>query len=238
MIRLIYALFSVALCLLLCVSARADALTMTDRIAAVLLDRPRHASDANEDSRNREARLRDEAAAISSGVHHAACTGAWAHSDSCVKVWRGSLTELSAGLLAIVEHESHSAAYVATGNCAAGPAGARCDNGRARTVFQVWKTACPDVWQTDPGSEAEMRTGAYCAARLLSSALRFCTEVGEPPNWPGAYGRYAGQGCGWIGGQKREMTRRKLLVALQRVTVAPQDQPLPEQPWPAEPKLP
>lgn len=217
MIRLIYALFSVALGLLFCLSARADALTMTDRIAAVLLDRPRAASDVAEDVRNREARLRDEAAAISSGVQHAACAGAWKHSEACVKVWPGSLAELSAGVLAIVEHESHSAAYVAEGRCHEGKPGERCDDGKARTVFQLHQQACPAVWNTDPGSDAEMRAGAYCAARLLAGAVRFCSEPGQPLNWTGAYGRYAGLGCGWVGGTKRAATRLRLLVAMQQV---------------------
>src|SRR5690606_18816635 len=53
----------------------------------------------------------------------------------------------SAVLTALGWHESRWAAYVHDGRCSEGPVGARCDDGRARTAWQLHRSACPSVWE-------------------------------------------------------------------------------------------
>jgi hypothetical protein len=223
---------------LLCVLTPARAtepLGLTDRVHLVLLaEQPFH-RDRDEDPRARAARLRDVAAAVSSAVMHARCKGAWKGTD-CRPVWRGSPLELAAALLAWGRYESHWSAEVQSGNCAAlGPRA--CDHNQARGPWQAWAVACPQLHQVEPGSDAALREGAWCSARLWAGALRFCTEPGEAPNYAGAFSR-AGLGgpcmTDRVGPRRRAAALPRILNDLQRASLPAE----PPRPWPAIPKLP
>lgn len=70
--------------------------------------------------------------------------------------------------------ETHFARYVGEGRCHEGPVGSRCDEGRARTYFQVWETTCPAAWAEPQGSVAELEQAAVCAARILRAGRARC----------------------------------------------------------------
>src|SRR5690606_2825096 len=95
--------------------------------------------------------------------------------------------------------------YVQVGECEAGPVGARCDGGRARGIWQQHKSACPSVWEQEPGSIEELREGARCASRLMYGALRRC-RTRAPSALVGAFSGYAGASCNWAPARKRERT--------------------------------
>jgi len=147
--------------------------------------------------------------AVNEATARATCAGI----EGCRPVWRGSRRTLAAAVLAIGKHESGYAGYVGTGHCDEGPKGMRCDNGQARTYWQTWKVACPAAWSAEPGSDAEIRAGAQCAARLLAGAYLFCAkpDLTEDQRWQRAFGRYAGQGCEWRGGTERVATLHQVL---------------------------
>lgn len=86
---------------------------LTAAIFAVLLALPVASVDRGEDPRNREARLQETAAAISSAVQHAMCAGAWDSSPDCRRIWGGEQIELAAAVMAVAWEESHLARYVA-----------------------------------------------------------------------------------------------------------------------------
>lgn len=233
--------FAVALAALLCVLTPARATeppTLTERLAAVLNAQPRHSTDADEPPDTRAQRLLDVASAVSSGTQHAACRGAWKDVDTCRPYWRGDLRDLSAAVVAVGLHESHFARYVASGACN-GPGGAHCDRDhktglpRARTYFQLWHSAAPDVWATEPGSDAELRQAAFATARLLAGFYAFCHTQTSGDLWTAAIAQYAGRGCReWPGAVLRRATMVRVRAAIDRPP------PPPAQPWPAEAKLP
>lgn len=70
--------------------------------------------------------------------------------------------------------ETHFARYVGEGRCEDGPVGSRCDEGRARTYFQVWEATCPKAWAEPQGSLAELEAAAVCAARVLRAGRARC----------------------------------------------------------------
>jgi hypothetical protein len=111
---------------------------MLELILAALLAFPAYHGD-HETGEAREARLAPYAAGI---ARHA------------------RTADEAAAMVAIGQHESRWAAYVTDGRCHEGPAGQRCDNGRARGPWQLhgWCKA------KTPDGEAE------CAARLLRYA--------------------------------------------------------------------
>jgi hypothetical protein len=218
--RLIYALFSVCFALLVCLSARADATapSLTDRITAVLLAQTPHFSDRDEEPRAREARLRDVAAAISAGVAHARCRGAWENDPDCRPVWRGSPTELASAVIALGLHESHYAERIQSGNC--GPH--ECDRDprthepRSLGPWQAKREACPELHEQEPGSDGALRAGAFCAARLLGGFARYCTDAGQPTDWAGAFKKYGGRACRseWSDGETRVAVMRRVAAKL------------------------
>lgn len=213
--------------------ARADAPTFTDRIAAVLVIEPRHSTDQSEDDVNRQERMREIASATNAGVQHAMCIGAWKGEASCEPRWKGNRRELTAALLAVAQRESHFASLVQQARCSEMPEGQRCDHGRARGLWQCWASACPQMWQTEPGSNAELRTGAWEAAKLLAGFYNYCRTLnGTADAWELAYAAYAGNGCRpWPGAKARRSAMQKFLIKLNTA------QPLAPPSAPAEPAL-
>jgi hypothetical protein len=148
---------------------------MLELILAALLAFPAYHGD-HETGEAREARLAPYAAGIASHARTA---------------------DETAALVAIAWHETRLAAYVTDGRCHEGPAGQRCDNGRARGPWQLhgWCKA------TTPDGEAE------CAARLLRYARARCGS------WSRAFGAYASGGrCYDM--PEREATRRAVLARM------------------------
>jgi hypothetical protein len=220
-----------ALCAVL--ARAAEPLTLTERIARVLLAQQRHVSDVDEDPRAREARLREVAASVSSAVQHATCAGAWARPTPCRRIWPGSQLELAAALLALGWHEAYWAGYVGRDECHLGPVGARCDQDpktglpRARSYWQLWAVAAPDLHALPLGDPAAIRVAAWAAARHLAGAANFCTNAGEPTDWAGAFGRYGARGCAWRGGIARARTMERLQAALRRARTTPDPNVIP-----------
>jgi len=111
----------------------------------------------------------------------------------------------AAVITALAWHESRFARYVQAGQCETGPVGARCDNGKARGLWQQHQSACPQAWATTPGSAEDLQKGAQCASRLLGSALHRCRSR-APSVLFGAFSGYAGASCTWGHARKREAT--------------------------------
>ena len=226
-----------ALCVLTVISfaspARGDAPTLTDHITAVLVAEPRHLTDKSEGDVDRETRMRDIAAAINSGVQHVMCIGAWKSDPDCEPRWKGSRRELTAALITVARHESRFALLVQQSRCSEMPKGQQCDHGRARGLWQCWATACPHTWQTEPGSDAELRTSAWEAGKLLAGFYTYCRTLdGTTDGWELAYSAFAGRGCRpWIGAKNRRYTMQRFLAELNTLPV------LTATPTPAEPAL-
>lgn len=125
----------------------------------------------------------------------------------------GESDENVSAALSVAWHESRLARYV-WWSCQWIPKGAsgHCDRGKAKTVFQLHKRACPEVWALEDGSDAQVIAGAKCAVKLLKAARRRCGSL------EGMFGGYAGS-CGWRGSRSngakaRVATYRRILVQL------------------------
>lgn len=190
--------------------------SLTERIAALLLAQPRHSTDAEEADVNREARLRGVASAVSAASLQATCQGAWKTSE-CRPLWRGRRLELVAAVLAVGTLESHWARYTAHPDlCADGPRSARCDAGRARTYWQLWRSAAPAVWESEPGSDAELRAAAWAATKLLAGGYAFCQRQTSGDPWAAAFSLYAGRGCReWPGAPRRVVEMGRAITLLE-----------------------
>ncbi len=178
---------------------------ITPLLLAALQSLPVYYGDRDEGTPNRDARLAEVAAAEADAVYRATCQFRW-RGPECQPVWRGRPRELGLALVILGDIESHYARYVGDGRCHDGPRGARCDNGRSRTYWQAQERFCPAAWAHPQGSPAELTAAAWCAARALSVGHRFCGD------WAGAFGRYAGGGCSWVGGQHRQKQLVRLMA--------------------------
>jgi hypothetical protein len=126
-------------------------------------------------------------------------------------------------LIALAFHESGFARFVIEGRCADGPPGQRCDGGKARGVFQLHQSACPDAWKLQDGSAPAIRAEAHCAIRLL----RWNADRGKdhaPSRLHAAFAGYAAREWNWDGAAKRVETARKLEKALSRLPQKKPDQ--------------
>lgn len=105
----------------------------------------------------------------------------------------------AAALIALAQHETALARYVLDGYCEQGPVGARCDGGRARGAWQnhAW---CRELWAGPANAPGRHLAGARCAVALLRKGRAQCGSLA------GAFGVYAGAGCGWRGGPARVRT--------------------------------
>jgi hypothetical protein len=212
-IRWLAALCALAVVLFACI-ARADAPTLTDRIATQLTALTRFSLDT-ETAAERAARMQETASYIADGVNRATCTGRYAVAD-CRRVWNGNKRDLAAAVISLGFYETRYAQAVSEGKCHTLPKGMRCDNGKALGFWQQWVAACPEAWAAERGSEAERRAGAWCAARLLANHYNYCrTLTGSIDPWIAAYSMYGGQGCkAWPGAEKRRLLLTKVLSKL------------------------
>lgn len=121
-----------------------------------------------------------------------------------------------AALVALGFHESRYARYVVDGRCSDGPIGARCDNGRARTPWQVWRVACPVAWTHPDGSQESLDAAARCAAGLLRGGRGRCRGRHPAGDLAGAFSAYRGASCTWSGGAARARSAGAALVAIER----------------------
>jgi len=189
-------------------------MTFFEILLSALLVLPRFSLDT-ESPAERIARMGQIAQVIDDATLRATCAGSYASAE-CRPVWLGSRRQLGAALIALGWHESKFAQAIGEGHCETLPVGMRCDRGRARGYFQLWKVACPVAWQEEHGSAAELRESSWCAARLLSSAYRFCSADIPADPWARAFGRYAGRTCAWAGGIGRVRTMRQVLSSFDR----------------------
>lgn len=114
--------------------------------------------------------------------------------EAIAEVAPGNPTK-AAALVALAYAETKFARYVLTGNCASGPPGMRCDNGRARGAFQVW--AWCDAWRHPEGSPESLRAEARCAARALAAGKRRCLGRHPAGDWAAMFSGYRGPACSW-----------------------------------------
>lgn len=119
--------------------------------------------------------------------------------------------EDAAALTALAWHESRLARYVVEGRCSDGPRGARCDNGRARTPWQVhsWCRAAFSV--AEPES---LRAGAECALRHLHWAAHRCA-LQSLDVVQGMFSGYRSGSCAWSPAKERVATYRRVLRRLE-----------------------
>jgi hypothetical protein len=105
--------------------------------------------------------------------------------------------------------ESNVAGYVQNGHCMDPPWNAlqyNCDQGRARSGYQLHRCTCGDLWALDEGTYPALVAATRCALRLWRAGVHQCGSVA------GAFGIYAGAktGCDWSGGSDREKVYRRI----------------------------
>lgn len=116
-----------------------------------------------------------------------------------------------AALISLGWHESRFARYVIEGRCQDGPPGARCDNGRARSPWQLWRRSCPYAWALAEDDPRALERSAACAVRLLRGARWRCRD-----GWRGAFAGYArGASCTWAPASGRAETMGLVLMRLE-----------------------
>lgn len=98
----------------------------------------------------------------------------------------------AAAMIAAGYHESRFARYVVEGRCSDGPRGARCDDGRATSPWQVWAVACPGAHSFPAGSRHSLEAAASCADRLLRGGYGRCRGRHPGGDWAGMFAAYAG----------------------------------------------
>ena len=115
----------------------------------------------------------------------------------------------AAFLLTIGEAETHFARYVVRPDVclATGPAGARCDRGRAFGYWSLHRKACPAVWDLPRDDERSVIVAASCVVRLYRYARYTCGPGAGPFNL------YGGRSCSDRRGQARAV-RMARFVAL------------------------
>jgi len=157
----------------------------------------------------REARITESIQVIEQVSAEATCAD---QPKPCRRIWPGPRTKLALAMYAIAYHESKFAHYVGSGHCEDGPRSARCDNGQARTYWQMHPQTCPEAWAAEPGSHAELEAAARCTVRVFAASARICSAPGTKwwaegmPSWSLIFAKYGGQECSWPGGAAREIT--------------------------------
>lgn len=121
----------------------------------------------------------------------------------------------TAALVSLGWSETRYAALVLAGRCAEMPVGVRCDNGRARGPWQLWRSACPAAWAQPDGSRESRLAEARCALRLWRGARLRCQGKHPAGDDAGAFAGYARGGvCDWPAGAKRARTMSIALGAM------------------------
>jgi hypothetical protein len=189
---------------------------MVDAIIAILMSLQPFVSDG-ESPTERRARMEVISAAIVDAADRAACFGVWQTPD-CVPRFRDR-RGMAAALIVIGYAESRFARYVHENRCLDGPPGARCgadDRGipRGRSPWQLWRSACPELWDRMVDSSLEAtQAGAWCSARLLAGAYRRCQRKNANP-WAGAFSGYRGASCSWPNAANRARLQRQFVAQL------------------------
>lgn len=121
-------------------------------------------------------------------------------------------TRLEAAMLvALAFSETALSRDVQYGHCDALPAGQRCDNGKARGLFQLHEAACPAAYALPIGSPESLKTEALCAIRLLRwNAQRGREHTLTPEH--AAFCGYAAKSWEWKGADARVRTTREILA--------------------------
>lgn len=115
-------------------------------------------------------------------------------------------------LLTLAEHESHYAEYVARG-CALIPATAsgNCDNGLARSYWQMHEASCGEGWSYQRGDPHSVAAFARCAIRVFNWAQKECLKR---PNHGELESGFAGYRtttrCDWNGSKVRAETYSRI----------------------------
>lgn len=119
----------------------------------------------------------------------------------------------AAALITLGKHESNFAQFVGEGRCLDGPKGMRCDQDpstgepRARSYYQLWKVACPKLWETEPGSREEQMVAADCAIVNWAKGWHACGPKHPDGRIAGAFAGYRTQSnCKWAPAKKRAST--------------------------------
>jgi hypothetical protein len=121
----------------------------------------------------------------------------------------------AAALLTLGRFESNFAQYVGEG-CVTVPKGAAdCDNGRARSYWQMWQVACPAGWKTERGSREATEAFARCAVRHFRGALARCRTRTRLSYIAGGFAGYRGPSCDWQPAEDRAKGYWTLLGAIQ-----------------------
>jgi hypothetical protein len=171
-------------------------MTLLASILAVLMVLPPAESDVSEPTAHRWARLADTAEAIAIASERACGP------EARKPIWLGDPPHLAARLVALGWGESRYARYVGAGRCLDGPLGSQCDphprtgEPRARSYWQLWRVAAPEVWYLPAGGPRELRAAAWAAARRLSGARTRCRGRGVS-EFAGAYAGYRALPCRW-----------------------------------------
>lgn len=164
-------------------------MSIVQAVLAVLLAVRPAASDAGESLDARTARLERAAEEIA----------------RTAEAYPGRELETAAALVTLGVHETRFARYVARGCFDVPAGGADCDDGKARSYFQVWAVGCPVLGVLPRGGKLELRAATSCAARIYWYGRRECNHV------LGAFARYAvGHGCSWSGAYDRAATLRNV----------------------------
>lgn len=164
-------------------------------ILAVMLAQPTWHGDLAETPEQRADLLRPVALAIELATHD---------------------TTEQAALIALGYHESGWARYVLEGRCADGPPGARCDHGRARSPWQLWRRACPSAWELSEDDPRALERSAACAVRLLRGARGRCRGMHPAGDVAGMFSGYARGGvCTWAPAAGRARSMASVLVRLE-----------------------
>lgn len=115
-------------------------------------------------------------------------------------------------LLTLIEHESKLALYVARG-CVLIPATAsgNCDNGLARSYWQMHEASCGEGWSYQRGDPHSVAAFARCAIRIFNWAQKECLKK---PNHGELEAGFAGYKtttrCDWPGSKGRAETYRRI----------------------------
>lgn len=189
---------------------------MLEAIFAILMHYQPFFAD-NETEPVRRERMRIVAAAIEHSADRATCSGAWAKRE-CRRLFNDR-RGLAAALIVIGHEETRFARYVHENRCLDGPPGMRCDLDdkgvpRARGLWQVWRVACPDLWDrmVDASLEAT-KAAAWCSATRIAGAYRRCQNHNRDA-WSGAFSGYRGASCTWPGAVRRARRVRQLIARL------------------------
>lgn len=119
-------------------------------------------------------------------------------------------------LIALGYHESGYAGPVVLGRCADMPAGVRCDNGRARSPWQLWARACPSAWALAEDDPRALERSAACAVRLLRGARGRCRGMHPAGDVAGMFSGYARGGqCTWAPAAGRARSMASVLMGLE-----------------------